>query len=340
MKTLALIFGFICVVSACDSSAEPLRLHLSYYPTVSAAGIFLAQERGWYKKADIDLKIIFKDLHITEKVLDGTADMALHSAHEVMRTVDRGKDVKAFAADFQLNPLSLASQPQYESLESLKGKTIGIFTEQEKDFLKVMFANAGLSMDDFIYKPIQTFEIDDLIQKLKTGEYNAIPVWEFNHPVGFALKGYNVRQFQSYRYGFHFYGAVFFAKTDTIRKRKSELARFIEITRRGLQEAYKNPEKSVAMAMARWYPPNQYINGNRALTEKQQLIQMKISKRYFFEGVGIEGYGSMTKFHWDASTKIAKRFDIIKNKNLKAEDFYTEEVMKLVAENSKVKSKP
>ncbi len=196
MKNVGLILFF----SVNILNAAPLRLHLSYYPTISAAGIYLAQERGWYKKAGIELVIDFKDLNISQKVIDGSTDFALHSAHEVMRTVDNGHDVKAFAADYQLNPLALAAKPEFKKLESLKGKVIGIFTDQEKDFLKVMFASVGLGLNDFTFRYIKKFSADDLINDLKSSKFDAIPVWEFNHPLGFALKGYNVRQFPSYHY--------------------------------------------------------------------------------------------------------------------------------------------
>ncbi len=330
-----LILALFYNISPSIAATKPLRLHLTYYPTVEFAGIFLAYERGWYKDAGIDLRIVFKDLNISENLNSDIVDVAMHSGHEVIRQVSIGHDVKAFAAEYQLNPLSLAAHPSIQTLKDLKGKTIGIFTDQEKNLLRVMLASEGMTLEQVKFKTIDSFAVDDLLRLLKTKEFDAMPVWAFNHPVGFALKGFNTRQFPGYLYGFHFYGTVFYAKSITIDERKTELAKFIEVTRHGWIEAYRDLNKTVNEHMKKWYPKDQLIDNNYASTLKQQLIQMKLSRRYLFEGVGESGFGEMTSIQWKASVKIAIRDGIIQNKSLTAEDVYTDEVMKLVRKNTK-----
>lgn len=324
-----LIVGIALFISI-QVHSKPLRLHLSYYPTISAAGILVAMERGWYKEAGVDLSVGFKNLSITENVLSEEYDFGLHSGHEIIRSVGAGKSVQAFAADYQFNPLSIAVRKEFKTLQDLKGRVIGIFSEQEKDFLKVIFAEAGLSLDDFRYVEVKEFGVDQLIRKFKRGEFDAIPVWEFNHPVGFALRGLNVRQFPSYRYGFHFYGAVFFARPKTIQQRSLEFAKFIEVTRRGWVEVYKNPEAAVSLVMSKWYPPAQYINGSKELTRKQQMIQLRLSKRYLYEGVGPANFGQMTTFHWNAGLGVARTFGLIKGRSVSISDVYSPDVLELV----------
>ena len=293
------------------AEVKPLRLHLSYYPTVASAGVYIAQERGWYKDAGLDLQLVFKDLNISQNLIADIADVAIHSGHEIIRQVAMGHDLKAFAVEYQRNPLSLAANASIKKLSDLKGKTIGLFTDQEKDFIRVMFASEGMSLDQIHFKKIHSFTVNDLLGFLKTKKYDAIPVWAFNHPVAFALKGYNTQQYPSYRYGFHFYGTAYYAKTATIQNRKEELAKLVHITRRGWMEAFKNPEKTAKEFMSKWYPKDQLIDNNYDLTLKQQIIQMKLIQGYLYEGVSPNGFGEMTPFQWRTSLKLAIRDKLI-----------------------------
>jgi hypothetical protein len=165
------------------------------------------------------------------------------------------------------------------------------------------------------------------MQDLQKSKYDAIPVWTFNHPVAFALMGFNVRQFPSRNYGFNCYGAVFFAKPNVISRRRDELVKFLAVTQRGWVEAYRKPDETVRLVMDKWFPRSQWIRNDKALTEKQQALQMKISKRYLFEGVGVEQFGAMTEFQWSSSLRMAKRFGIVSNPHVKSSDFYTMEVL-------------
>ncbi len=325
---LTFLFSFDVTMARAAFKA-PLRVHLTYYPTVEFAGLFLAYEKGWYREAGIDLKFVSQDLNISESLIADEVDVAMHSGHEVIRQVAKGQDLKAFAAEYQINPLSLAVDPKVKSLKGLKGKTIGIFTDQEKAFIRVMLAHEGLSLSDVNFKYIPSFKFDDLLDDLRLNLFDALPVWAFNHPVGFALKGYNTRQFQSYLYGFHFYGTVFYAKSKTISSRKLELANFLRVTRRGWQEAYRNPAAAVSVVMKNWYHKDHYIDGSYDLTLKQQLTQMKLAQRYLYEGVGAPHFGEMTRSQWQSGLKIALRDGIIENKNIKVDDLYTDDVLKI-----------
>ncbi|HPI40545.1 MAG TPA: ABC transporter substrate-binding protein [Pseudobdellovibrionaceae bacterium] len=328
MKYFILIILFF-ILNTHLALAIPLRLHLTYYPTIEFAGIYYALDQGWYKEAGIDLIPSFKDLNITDNLLSGNYDIAMHSGHEIIRRVSGGDKIKAFAAEYQFNPLSLASLPSVKSLNDLRGKTIGIFTEQEKDFLKIIFNSVNIDLSEVKFKQINLFSVDDLLSDLKKNKYEALPVWAFNHPVAFALKGFNVRQFPSSTNGFNFYGTVFYAHHTLIKSRANDLAKFIEITRRGWDQVFKNPEQAVQNHMKKWYPKDRLIDGNFKLTEKQQLIQLKLSKRYLYEGVGEKRFGFMTSQQWASSIKTAKFNGLIKQ-TLLPKDVYTDEILKLV----------
>ena len=316
---------FSCQAS--KSETRKLRLYLSYYPTIADAGIFLAQERGWYRDAGIDLKIDFKDLNIVDKVTSSHADIGMHSAHQVIQARGQGHRVKAFAANYQINPLSIAAHPRFNSLAELKGRTVAIFSDHEKDFLRVVLSSAGMKLEDISLLKISDFSVNRLVSGLRNKEFDAVTVWEFNHPIAYALKGFQTIQFPGCRHGFHFYGSVFFAKEHFIENRSDDLAEFLRVTARGWQEVYKRPSEQAHAFVQRWYPTRHYIGGSKELTKDHQLMALRLLRRYLYQGVGVASYGEMTHFHWTSSLRIAEEHMLVPRGQVRPKEVYTREVL-------------
>lgn len=305
---------WLCLASRMGvGKTTPLRIHLDWFPSIEFAGILTALDKGWYREEGLDVQPQFTGLEITDVIRNGGADIGMHSGHEVIRQIGRGATLKAFAANYQFNPLTLItprSSPVLE-LKDFRGRTIGIFSDQEYDVLRVILATAGLSLKDVKFKRLNTFKEIDLIEILKRKEVDGFLAWEFNWPITFTLQGYPVRQFPSHENGFHFYGIVFFAKPHFITEHRKELATFLKVTARGWKEVYRDPSGYTKRIIAKWYPKDRYINGSETLTLKQQLLELKIMKRYLFEGVGEGNFGLMSRFKWERGIQIAKANGLI-----------------------------
>lgn len=105
----------------------PLRVHLDWITNVEAVGLLLALKHGWYRDAGLDVVPLFKDLLIIDNVLQGYADIGWHSAAEVIKYRSKGAPIKAFAAQYQLNPhvIIVRSDSDIYSVGDLKGKKFG-----------------------------------------------------------------------------------------------------------------------------------------------------------------------------------------------------------------------
>ncbi len=326
INKVALSF-FMFISLAAYSATTQLRVQLDWYPSVEFAGLYVAQEKGWFKDEGIDIHLNFNDLEITDKVLTGQADIGMHSAHEVMRTVDQGRKIKAFAAHYQLNPLTLLANRAVKSLKDLKGKTVGYFSEQELDVIKIILNHHQITLSQVTLVKLNQFDIPYLTNLLRSGKVNAFLGWEFNFPVSFALSGYVVRQFPGYKNGFHFYGIVYFSKDEFIKTNYKLLRKFLQITKRGWLEFYKSPNQYTKLIVNKYYSRSRYLNDSKAMTLKHQQLQAQLSKRFIMEGIGIENYGNMSKVQWQASLDIAQRFGVIKNSR-EAGNFYSDLVLK------------
>jgi NitT/TauT family transport system substrate-binding protein len=313
--------------------SQTLRVYLDWFTNVEFAGMIAAQEKGLYRKANIDVQFIHKDLDIVPRVLKGEADIGMHSGQDLIKHIAKGEKIKAFAALYQLNPNCIISgqNTNIASVKDLKGKTLAIFAPQDYEVYSIFLQNSGLTNKDVKFKDVTTFKETEIIQLFKNGTIDASLAWEFNWTLTFSLLNYPVRVFPSYENGFFFYGTVYFAPTEYIENNSELLKKFSSATFQGWREVYKNPEYWAKHIVDEWYPSAKYINGSKTLTQRQQSLELKLRKRYFFDGVGENGVGQMSAYNWKRSLEIAKKFNLIpQNSKITADDLYTNVAIKKV----------
>jgi putative hydroxymethylpyrimidine transport system substrate-binding protein len=119
-----------CGAKSDNSKGEPekLTLDLDFYPNPDHAGIYMAQEEGFFKEAGLDVTIDsptdpsapLKD------VAAGRADLAVTYEPEVMLAHEKGLDVVAVAAlvNQPLTSLIWLKKSGIKGVADLKGKTV------------------------------------------------------------------------------------------------------------------------------------------------------------------------------------------------------------------------
>lgn len=315
MNKRAFLFLIFVYCAPAAKAAERLRLYLDWTPNVEFAGIYAAIEKGWYAQAGIDLRIVFHGLDVIPNVLRGDADLGMTSGHTLIHAAAAGKNLKAVAAQFQLNPDSVvvARDSSIAKLEDLRGKTIGLFSDAptELGMYRILLGSVGIPMAAVHFHKLKSFKEKDLIAALRSHTVDAFIVWEFARTVSFALLDYPVRVFPGYEHGFHYYGMVYFAPDRYLNKHRALIQRFLKVTFDGWREVYKQPEHYAELVVSKYYPKKNYLAGSRELTLKQQTLELKLRQRYFYEGVGRERIGSMTEQQWKKSIDIARRYGLI-----------------------------
>ncbi len=326
MKKVLIVTIFLFI--ATGSFAMEVRVYLDWFYDAEFAGMFVALDRGWYNEKGIELKLVFKDLKIVERVINGEADIGMHSANEMIKYVAKGHKLKAIAAKYQINPLCIVTRKETYELSDLKDKVIGVLSPQEYELHAVMLPYAGLDLSDVRFKEINTFDVKELSELLKSKKIDALVAWEFDWTVTFSLLGLETRVFPSYDYGFHYYGIVFFTSEEYLKNNRNVLKDFLEITFRGWREVYKDSDKAAKWVVEQWYPKDKYIQGSKDLTIRQQILEMKLRQKYFFEGVGIDNIGLMSDYNWKKSIEISKNIGILpKTTSLKSKDLYDNSMM-------------
>lgn len=308
----------------CDASElRKIRIYLDWFPSVEFAGIYAAIEKGWYRDAGIEILTVHKGLNIIPAVEAGEADIGLAQGHDLIRAIANGSKINAFAANYQMSPVCIlvGKDSNIKSVKDLKGKVLGIFSPQEYDIYKIMLASNGLTLADVKFKNINTLNELEVMSLMKNKFVDGVTAWEFNWGVTFSLLNYNVRVIPADQNGFHYYGVVFFGTTDYLKKNGDLLKSFLKVTYDGWREVYKHPDRYAEFTVKNYYPKDRYVKGSLPLTLKQQKIELRLRERYFREGVGTNNMGRMSRFKWQQSLDISKKFGIISNtSSIRVED--------------------
>jgi len=316
---IALVLSAVATPLRAAAAAPPakkldtLRVYLDWSMNVEFAGEYAALKKGWYAEEGIDPKFVFDGIEIIPNVMKGMADIGMQSGHDIIRHIGQGTKIKAFSAKYQISPDSIVVNQDSEirAIKDLKGKRVGVFSTQEYDMFRVMLGSAGLTMQDVTFVPIKTFVETEIIALMRAKTVDAIIAWEFNWTTSFALLGHKLRVFPGYENGFHFYGITYFGPTAFVDKNRDLLRRFLRATYRGWQEVYRDPDHYAARVVDDWYPKDRYIAGSRDLTLQQQRLELRLRKKYFFEGVGRDGIGTMSRWKWSKAIEIARRAGMV-----------------------------
>jgi putative hydroxymethylpyrimidine transport system substrate-binding protein len=162
IPALALVIALLLALglSACgekseDASTEsqPLSLTLDFYPNPDHAGIYMAQKRGYFEEAGLDVSIAApSDPAAPMKlVAAGQTDLAISYEPEVALARDKGLNVIAIGAlvNRPLTSMIWLGKSGVKGVGSLRGKTVATAgIPYQEDFLKTILARAKLSPDD------------------------------------------------------------------------------------------------------------------------------------------------------------------------------------------------
>jgi putative hydroxymethylpyrimidine transport system substrate-binding protein len=156
LALLALALG----LAACGEKSEsetaekqPFSLTLDFYPNPDHAGIYVAQKRGYFDEAGLDLTIHTPadPAAPIKEVAAGRTDLAISYEPEVLLARDQGLDVVAVGAvvDRPLTSMIWLKKSKIGGIADLRGKTIATAGIPYQDaYLKTILARAGLTPAD------------------------------------------------------------------------------------------------------------------------------------------------------------------------------------------------
>jgi putative hydroxymethylpyrimidine transport system substrate-binding protein len=136
-----------------DAAAEPFSLTLDFYPNPDHAGIYMAQKRGYFRDAGLDVTIHTPSDPAApiKHVAAGRTDLAISYEPEVILADEQGLDVVAVGSlvDRPLTSMIWLKESKIGGIAGLRGKTIATAGISYQDaYLETILARAGLTPAD------------------------------------------------------------------------------------------------------------------------------------------------------------------------------------------------
>jgi putative hydroxymethylpyrimidine transport system substrate-binding protein len=233
--------------------AEKLTLDLDFYPNPDHAGIYMAQEEGFFKEAGLEVAIDsptdpsapLKD------VASGRADLAVTYEPEVVLAHEKGLDVVAVAAlvNQPLTSLIWLQKSGIKGVADLKGKTVsnaGI--SYQEAFLTTILRRAKVPAST-----VKSVNVGfGLIPSLVSGSADAM-LGGYSNVEGVDLRerGWNPVITPVNELGVPTYNElVFVARRSTLEAEGEKIRLFIRALQRGTEAAVANPKAASAAILA------------------------------------------------------------------------------------------
>jgi putative hydroxymethylpyrimidine transport system substrate-binding protein len=282
-----------------DSNGEPekLTLDLDFYPNPDHAGIYMAQEEGFFKEAGLEVAIDSPSDPSAplKEVAAGRADLAVTYEPELMLAHEKGLDVVAVSAlvNRPLTSLMWLKPPAgdktgIKSVADLKGKTISYAgIPYQEAFLKTILRRANVPLSSV--KPVNVGF--GLLPSLISGSADAM-LGGYSNVEGVDLRerGKEPVITPVDQLGVPTYDElVIVARRSTLEAEGERIRLFLTALRRGTEAAVKSPKAATEAILA----------ANSDLEPKLAEAQVKATLPLLGARAAGKPYGWMNPEEWE-----------------------------------------
>lgn len=292
---LLLFFGLITVVILAigyyllinlrpPAPLIPVKVSLTWLHNAQFAGMYIAQDLGYYKNLGIDTQLIefSENKNQMEMLSQGQVDFAIINSSELLKAIDKGYNVKAIAVIYDTSPYSLVSlaNKNISSPSDFVGKTLGAKGGNEEasilyDILLNEF-NVNQSKIRFSYPNFDTSEVDDLV----SGTVDVIDVYRTDQLYLFDQQQVKYNLIKPESVGYQSYGDVLVTTSKLINDNPQLVANFVKATIDGWEYALDHQLEAVNVTMK--YVSNQYKDQKYQeyiLAQSEPLIRPSKAKK-------------------------------------------------------------
>ena len=278
--------------AAAKDGTTTVTLALDWTPNTNHTGIYVAQAKGWFKDAGIDLRIVPYGSTAPETLLaNHKADFGISYQEGVTTARAAGADITSVYAVTQKTNVTIAVRAGRDDIDSpkdLDGKTYaGFGAPYEKPLLQKVIQNAG-GKGDFKQVTLNTSAYAALYAD-KADFAMPMPTWE---GLEAELSGKPLKNFQLSDYGFPAIYSTLVASSDQFLKKNPAVAKkFVAALDKGYRYAAANPDKAADLLISE----NKSVLTNTELVKKSEAL---LAKEYY---KGADGtIGTQSAERWQA----------------------------------------
>lgn len=252
-QTLAAVALAIGAVGA--QAADKVTVQMKWVPQAQFAGYYVAQAKGYYKEAGLDVTIKpgGPDVSPVQVIAGKSADAIVNWMPDALAAREAGVPLVNIAQVFDKSGLMLTCKKAsgVTTPKDLKGKTLGVwFGGNEYPFLNWM-GKLGYKVDSDIKVLKQGFNVDPLLQNqaacISTMIYN-----EYWQVIDAGVKESDLVTFFYEKEGAASLEDGLYVLESSLKDPKfvAKMAKFLKATFKGWNEAVKNPEEAAKIVVA------------------------------------------------------------------------------------------
>ena len=250
-----ILFLFCIGLLYAQKPLEKVSLQLQWADQFQFAGYYVAQEKGFYSDAGLDVTLKKFD----PKKLAVDEVMAGRSTYGIGRSsllVDRmnGKPVVALAALFQNSPFVLLSEKSanIRTPRDLIGKRIMMTPDfQDTISVRAMINSQGVRMDELTFIQHSYNPLD-----IANGKADVMACYISNEPFVLKEKGIETNSISPEQYGFDFYSDILFTTEDEVRHHPKRVQAFVNATLKGWEYAFEHIDETAQLIRRKYNTQN------------------------------------------------------------------------------------
>ena len=236
-------------------AAEKVTVQLKWVPQAQFAGYYMAQAKGYYKEAGLDVTIKpgGPDISPVQVIAGNQADIVVNWMPDALAAREAGVPLVNVAQVFNKSGLMLTCKKSsgVTTPKDLKGKTLGVwFGGNEYPFYSWM-SKLGLKPDTDIKVLKQGFNVDPLLQNqaacISTMIYN-----EYWQVIDAGVKEADLVTFFYEEQGVASLEDGLYVLESKLKDPAfvARMGKFVKATLKGWNEAVKNPEEAAKIVVA------------------------------------------------------------------------------------------
>ncbi|MCP9762314.1 ABC transporter substrate-binding protein [Lacihabitans soyangensis] len=305
-KVAILIISVFYLLSCSEKESNKINLRLKWVKQAQFAGYLVAESKGFYKDAGLDVTILpaGPDIKSFMTVANGSDQIGIAMPNQIISARSNGVPLTIIGQIMQDSPYRyvIKSENNIKNLTDLKGKSVGLWLKNDEAEFIAMLKSAGMSLNDVKIVP-QEFTIVPFLEN----KYEVSQVTVFNELNQIRDKGYTEDKLQILSpkdYNSAFIGDMIFANQDFIDKNPELIKKFLSASLKGWKYALAHKEETIKIL----------LKANKDLDKIQQMDQLLAVEGLINSGKNLsEGFGYMDEATYSNIQKILKETGQIQN---------------------------
>ncbi len=227
-----------------NQSLDKVNIRLSWVHQAEFAGVYVADQKGFFKDAGLDVSINpgGLDFPAIQMVAGGKEEFGIAEADQILLAREQGVPIIPLAIDYRKNPNIFFSLKKsgITNVKDFIGKRIGTKNENMPLF-EAMLKSQGIKDSQMTLIPVE-YDITPLL----TGKVDVFPGISINEPIVAEENGASVNIIWPSDYGIKAYSEGLFTTEKMIEEKPDLVKRFTEAYLKGWNYAYDHVDEAVA----------------------------------------------------------------------------------------------